>query len=586
MTAADIQKAMTAGFERLAAWSDLLDEINVFPVADGDTGRNLVVSLAPLRSVSGTATRAQIVENLLLSARGNSGNIAGRFFAEILGTRPKTLPAAVRHGSRAARRAIRDPQDGTMLTFFEALADQLEAAAAPTDEPGVARLTAGLQAVVSATRLQQPGLAAAGVVDAGALGMHLFFEAFFWSLAGRRHRCTNPLRVFGDQVALEPDFQPVVDGGYCIDMVLKPDRALEETLIDINRSGTDVVAMPHGDLVKVHFHTRNGRAARREMAALGHIIRWEEDDLEEQIRVFRRPSASGNVHIVTDAAASLTRSDQKLLNLTLLDSYITVGSTSRPETRFAADELYRRMRDGAAVTTAQASEYERHQFYERLLERHAQVLYLCVGSAYTGNFATAAAWKKANDHDNRFTLIDTGAAAGRLAVIAVATARLAARGAPLEAVRAFADASLSMCREFIFIDRLKYLAAGGRLSRPGAFWGDLLKFKPVVSPMPTGVEKVGLVRSRQDQIRFAVERLEAAAGSAAAPLIWLQYSDNRDWVAAKAAPAIRAALPRAEVALQPLSLTTGVHTGPGTWAVALHPAPSSTPQDAVKQAAV
>ena len=45
-------QAFSAGFDRLAAWSDLLDTINVFPVADGDTGRNLVVSLAPLKGLS------------------------------------------------------------------------------------------------------------------------------------------------------------------------------------------------------------------------------------------------------------------------------------------------------------------------------------------------------------------------------------------------------------------------------------------------------------------------------------------------------------------------------------------------------
>ncbi|MBE0556222.1 MAG: hypothetical protein IH628_03235, partial [Proteobacteria bacterium] len=68
--------ALIAGFERVTAWADLLDEINVFPVADGDTGRNLVVSLAPLRQVG--RGREQTVRELLLSARGNSGNIAAR----------------------------------------------------------------------------------------------------------------------------------------------------------------------------------------------------------------------------------------------------------------------------------------------------------------------------------------------------------------------------------------------------------------------------------------------------------------------------------------------------------------------------
>src|SRR3989339_1793409 len=67
-------QALVAGVERVTAWADLLDDINVFPVADGDTGRNLVVSLSPLRRIS--LGREKIIRELLFSARGNSGNIA------------------------------------------------------------------------------------------------------------------------------------------------------------------------------------------------------------------------------------------------------------------------------------------------------------------------------------------------------------------------------------------------------------------------------------------------------------------------------------------------------------------------------
>ncbi|PKN60218.1 MAG: hypothetical protein CVU53_04235, partial [Deltaproteobacteria bacterium HGW-Deltaproteobacteria-11] len=73
MNDTDIRKAMVAGVERLTAWSELLDRINVFPVADGDTGRNLVISLAPLRRTDGEPKI--LARELLFSARGNAGNI-------------------------------------------------------------------------------------------------------------------------------------------------------------------------------------------------------------------------------------------------------------------------------------------------------------------------------------------------------------------------------------------------------------------------------------------------------------------------------------------------------------------------------
>src|SRR5512133_3057559 len=100
--AAPFAEALIAGYERVAAWADLLDAINVFPVADGDTGRNLVVSLSPLR-LAGSG-EGRIGEEMLLAARGNSGNIAARFFSPLLEARsPGDLAAAVRLGRDRAR---------------------------------------------------------------------------------------------------------------------------------------------------------------------------------------------------------------------------------------------------------------------------------------------------------------------------------------------------------------------------------------------------------------------------------------------------------------------------------------------------
>ena len=75
-----------------------------------------------------------------------------------------------------------------------------------------------------------------------------------------------------------------------------------------------------------------------------------------------------------------------------------------------------------------------------------------------------------------------------------------------------------------------------------------------------------MTRSRSDQLEFAVNRLQAEASPC--PLVLLQYSDNRQWLQEKAYVAIRRLLPEAEIVVTPLSLTSGVHMGPGTWAVA------------------
>ena len=98
---------------------------------------------------------------------------------------------------------------------------------------------------------------------------------------------------------------------------------------------------------------------------------------------------------MTDAAGSISRETAAGLGVTLLDSYITVGERSLPETHFAPEELYAAMRRGVKVSTAQASVFERHEHYRSVLDRYPRVLYLCVGSAFTGNCRGGdAAWQE------------------------------------------------------------------------------------------------------------------------------------------------------------------------------------------------
>jgi hypothetical protein len=231
------------------------------------------------------------------------------------------------------------------------------------------------------------------------------------------------------------------------------------------------------------------------------------------------------------------------------------------------------MRDGIRVSTSQASVYERHQFYESVLERFEKVLYLCVGSVFTGNYETVMQWKKEHDFENRLIVLDTGAASGRLGVIALSVARRLAETGDMPNTVRYAQNVITACEEYVFLDKLQFLAAGGRLSKTSAFVGDVLNMKPVISPQPEGAKKIGVVRTRKDQVKMALGKLAAVLQKNSRALIMLEYSDNRQWVEETVRPTVAERHPDAEIILQPLSLTSGAHMGPGTWAVAFLPNP-------------
>ena len=120
-----LMNGLAAGYERIVAWADILDRINVYPVPDGDTGRNLVMTLSALRNP--WQEKETLSREILLTARGNSGNIAARFLAGFLGCEDLfSLPASVEAGRGLAYKAVPDPQPGTMLSLFDALAESLK----------------------------------------------------------------------------------------------------------------------------------------------------------------------------------------------------------------------------------------------------------------------------------------------------------------------------------------------------------------------------------------------------------------------------------------------------------------------------
>jgi len=586
-------QALIAGFERVAAWADLLDEINVFPVADGDTGRNLVVSLSPLRQAA--QGRERIIRELLLSARGHSGNIAARFFSGLLmADSARDLAVAVRQGRDRAWQAVHDPKPGTMLTVFDALAEAMEDRPAMADARLRERVIGRLEQAVLSTPELLPRLKAAGVVDAGALGAFIFLDGFFSILAEEGGVFRPITEIFKGYLKVSPAFSVEEETGCCVDTVLRVEGEAGDAIRGLSAVGESVVVLRDGDYLKVHLHARDGRQAKSDLAAFGKVVRWSADDLGAQVRSFSERPAEQGLHIMTDAAGSITRAMAAELGVTLLESYITAGERSLPETHFVPEELYAAMRSGVKVSTAQASLFERHQHYRSVLDRYPQILYLCVGSAFTGNCAEAMAWQQRHDLEGRFTIIDSGAASGRLGLLALATARFARENPDAEAVIRFVHECAARCQEYVFLDTLRYLAAGGRISRTGAFFGDMIHMKPVISPLPEGAKKVGVVRNRTEQLKFAVEKLEttlgkgdragaseaerrpgqkpgAALGKENRAMIMIEYTDNLEWVMKKVQPEIERRWSEAEIILQPMSLTSGAHMGPGTWGVAFLP---------------
>ncbi|MDU9047311.1 MAG: DegV family protein [Candidatus Electrothrix sp. Rat3] len=603
----DLRTCFAAGYACLAAWANLLDRINVFPVADGDTGTNLRISLAPLRDTEQDRTATPSL--LTRCAIGNSGNIAAAFFREFcLTEQVADLAERAASGREKAWQAVAEPCKGTMLSVFDSLAACLAAHAASSErsEPTsiYPHLRSELQEAVRSTPEHLPDLKKAGVVDAGALGMYIYFDGFFRALTQQEDQPNSILSVFAGQLDIRNSFlssRPsnainstgtITTKTCCANAVLRREgqgggsgnpgdtMTVAHAINAIKALGESVVVLEDENQLKVHIHTDNPEQLRRKLAAFGTVISWDAEEIKENQGTSSQGRSQESemlsvthpaLHILTDAAGSMTRKTAAQHGITLLDSYIIAGDDVRPESLCEPAEIYSRQRKGGKVTTAQASSFERYQYYESLVRQFGPCLYLCVGSAFTGNFAAARAWKKAHDSDNLLTVLDTGTASGCLALIALLTAQYTQKNRTPEEMITYACTVMEKCREYVFIDELKYLVAGGRVSKAGGFFGDLFGVKPIVSPINNIVQKLGITRNRKGQLTFALEKLQEEAVGSTPPLILLQYSDNEQWVRETVQQQVRELLPKAKILLTPLSLSSGVHMGPGTWAIAFAP---------------
>jgi DAK2 domain fusion protein YloV len=218
LDAAQVRRWAVACVQALDAHREAIDSINVYPVADGDTGSNLLHTMraaldallrapAKARADAGAAV-AVLARGALAGARGNSGVIASQFLrgaadaladsAAVLGP---GLRAALASGAGRARAAMADPVPGTMITVFEAAAD------AARDEPSDALqdvATAAARAAASAlddTPRQLAVLAAAGVVDAGGRGVVVLFDALVAVLTGRPAALAAAQRATAERAA-------------------------------------------------------------------------------------------------------------------------------------------------------------------------------------------------------------------------------------------------------------------------------------------------------------------------------------------------------------------------------------------------
>ncbi len=260
----------------LSAHAREVDDLNVFPIPDGDTGENMLLTIqggadGQPRSEILAEESHRISEKMLLSARGNSGVILSQFFEgisrgfeNIREADAQALGAAFRCGVTCAYKAVLKPTEGTILTVIR---EATEYACEANPDTPLAFLEAFIdEAKRSLARTPEllPVLKKAGVVDSGAAGLIYIMEGMKRALSGEAFETS----VKEDALTQEPDLDAfdadsVLELGYCTELLLRLQNA--KTQVDtfdtlllteyLETIGDSIVAVKNGSIIKIHVHT-------------------------------------------------------------------------------------------------------------------------------------------------------------------------------------------------------------------------------------------------------------------------------------------------------------------------------------------
>ncbi len=338
------KRVVASAYGTLDARRQEVNDLNVFPVADGDTGDNMAMTMRALaeelenlddgRSLDEIG-RAELVSALaraaLLGARGNSGVILSQIIrgaAEELASRPgepvdPTLVAsAFAQAADAAYESVRDPVEGTMLTVFREIAHSVSRQLAHIEpssqrlEPGVApgaqdavlaavleQAIADGEKAVERTPEQLDVLAEAGVVDAGGYGLILILTGVLAALRGQEPQLPEPGR-FG----VAPASRPHHSGSkyrYCTNFIVTGSGLSgREFIPGLEELGDSVLVVGDASTLKVHVHTDDPESAMEVFADAGSVGKLDVADMHRQVAERNArlgPSATGLVSVASGA---------------------------------------------------------------------------------------------------------------------------------------------------------------------------------------------------------------------------------------------------------------------------------------------
>ena len=299
-----LAKMFLAGAQNIEARKEYINELNVFPVPDGDTGTNMSMTImsaakevtALKRPDMKTLAKA-ISSGSLRGARGNSGVILSqllRGFTKVVKEQKEidvtVLAAACIRAKETAYKAVMKPKEGTILTVAKGIAEKAAEMELETDdlEVFIPAVIEYAEEVLAKTPEMLPVLKEAGVVDSGGQGLLEVLKGGYDAFQGKEIDYSAITPSEGSAVTkISAEAAADIKFGYCTEFIILTDREFtekdeQEFKAYLESIGDSIVCVADDDVVKTHVHTNDPGLAIQKALTYGQLSRMKIDNMREE----------------------------------------------------------------------------------------------------------------------------------------------------------------------------------------------------------------------------------------------------------------------------------------------------------------
>lgn len=538
--------SLQSGLSALKKDEGLFNRINVFPVADADTGTNMLLTAEGLITDVDTSSLKGFLDNLstkaLLSARGNSGTILASFITGLIESIQNAdfsnfsihaLSESINRGAEKAYSAVANPKEGTMLSVMRGWGEGLRKLSQNQGDV-IDTLEQSLDSAkgsLLATTQQMELLKSKNLLDAGALAFYRYIEGIVQTI-GHSHRKSDaafenliPKEVLNYHAEAHLDEVPT--HRYCTEGVIQSNSqnqtSLERLRTIVNDYGDSQVVSGAGEMIKFHVHTDTPWEVFEQVSELGRLVSQKTDDMLLQYTL--EHTTGGPLAILADSGSDLPQDLIDSLGIDVVPLNIVIGGHSYLDRIELSTKQFFAL-DGKK-STAQPSVGVVKLRLEALLQKYEKILIISLASALSGTYQSYQQAIALLHAEDRVMLVDSKQNSVALGLIVLHAARAMVAGEPVEKIKSEAEAQADKAHIYVALDKLETMVKSGRV-KPNL--GQLLEFvsaKPVVTLDEKGGGDLAMIGfGRKHQFNKLMKRIAADHKQRKIKQYALIYTDN------------------------------------------------------------